>query len=195
MMAHSIRLRNSSQPASYTPRMEPVAWIGVGGAAAGAVELCPAVGAVGPGVGVAGTELLPQGGVGNAVPHVPQLVGFLPHELVAGVQVAPGGDRHVLRAGAAAGDPLVDAGAAGEVQHIVVEGDGPALLLPARACLSPGSHTAPSPLPDPPRSARPGHPGAQTTGSMLSSVKPRSSAMWNRSLVKSGFAWVKVPRM
>ena len=26
MMAHSMRLRNSSQPASYTPRMEPVAW-------------------------------------------------------------------------------------------------------------------------------------------------------------------------
>ena len=39
-----------------------------------------------------------------------------------------------------------------------------------------------------------GSPGAQTTGSMESSVKPRS-AIWKRSFVKSGFRWVKVPRI
>ncbi len=104
--------------------------IGVGGAAAGAVEPGPAVRARGAGVGVAGAELLPQGGVGHAAPHVSQLVRLLSHELVAGVQVPPGGDGHVLRAGAAAGDPLIDAGAPGEVQHVVVEGDGAALLVP-----------------------------------------------------------------
>ena len=39
-----------------------------------------------------------------------------------------------------------------------------------------------------------GSPGAATTGSMLSSVKPRSSMVW-MSFKKSGFAWVKVPRI
>ena len=39
-----------------------------------------------------------------------------------------------------------------------------------------------------------GSSGAQTTGSMLSSVKPRSS-MVRMSFKKSGLAWVKVPRM
>ena len=36
--------------------------------------------------------------------------------------------------------------------------------------------------------------GAATTGSMLSSVKPRSSMVW-MSFKKSGLAWVKVPRI
>ena len=39
-----------------------------------------------------------------------------------------------------------------------------------------------------------GSPGAHTTGSMLSSVKPRS-AIWKISLVKSTLLWVKVPRI
>ena len=39
-----------------------------------------------------------------------------------------------------------------------------------------------------------GSPGGLTTGSMLSSVKPKS-AMWKMSLVKSVLSWVKVPRM
>ena len=58
---------------------------GVGRAAAGAVESRPAVIALRPGVGVAGAELLPQGGVGHAVPNVAQLVGLLAHKLVEGV--------------------------------------------------------------------------------------------------------------
>ena len=105
--------------------------VGVGGTAAGAVEPGPAVPAVRPGVGVAELELVPEGRVGHALPHVAHGVLRVPHELVAGVQLAPGGHRQVLRAAAAAGDPLVHAGTALQVDHIVVEGDGPALPPPA----------------------------------------------------------------
>ncbi len=71
-----------------------------------------------------------HGGVGDALPDVAQLEVLLPHELVAGVQFPGGGDRHVLGARAAARDTLVDAGAAGQVQHVVVEGKGFARLPP-----------------------------------------------------------------
>ena len=47
---------------------------------------------------------------------------------MAGIQVAPGGDGHVLGARAAAADALIDAGAAGEVDHVMVEGEGAAFL-------------------------------------------------------------------
>ena len=46
---------------------------GVGCAAAGAVELRPAVVALRPCVGIAGTEFLAQGRIGHAVPDVTQL--------------------------------------------------------------------------------------------------------------------------
>ena len=68
--------------------------------------------------------------VGDALPDVAQLEGLLADELVAGVQVAPGGHRHVLRAAAAAGNPLVNAGTAGQVDHVVVEGEGSSLFVP-----------------------------------------------------------------
>ena len=48
-------------------------------------------------------ELIPHGGVGNALPDIAQQVLGVAHELVAGVQIAPRGNRHVLGAGAAAG--------------------------------------------------------------------------------------------
>ena len=48
---------------------------------------------------------------------------------MAGVQIAPGGNSHVLGAGAAAGDALIDAGAAGQVDHVVVEGKASALAV------------------------------------------------------------------
>ena len=108
---------------------------GVGRAAAGAVESRPAVIALWPGVGVAGAEFLPQGRIGHAVPDVAQLVGFLTHELMAGIQVSPRGHSHILRAGAAAGDPLVNAGAARQIQHVVIEGDGLAFLFPTQHIL------------------------------------------------------------
>ena len=108
---------------------------GVGRAAAGAVESRPAVIALRPGVGVAGTEFLPQGCIGHAVPDIAQLVGFLAHELMAGIQITPRGHGHILRAGAAAGDPLVNAGAARQIQHVVIEGDGLAFLFPTQHIL------------------------------------------------------------
>ena len=102
--------------------------VGVGRAAAGAVELGPAVGAFGLGVDIAGGKLALYLRVIEPVPDIAQLEALLPHELVAGVQVAPGGHGHVLRAGAAAGDALVDAGPA--VDHVVVEGEGPSFPIP-----------------------------------------------------------------
>ena len=101
--------------------------VAVGCAAAGAIEPGPAVLAVGAGVGVAGAEFLLRCGVRDAVPDVAEAVFRVSDELVAGEKLAPGGDGHVLRAAAAAGDALVDAGAVLEVYHVVVEGDGPAL--------------------------------------------------------------------
>ena len=74
-------------------------------------------------------ELIPHGGVGDALPDVAHQVLGVADELVAGVEVAPGGDGHVLGAGAAAGDALVDAGAAGEVDHVMVEGEAAALAV------------------------------------------------------------------
>ena len=85
--------------------------------------------AVGPGIDIAGGEFLLDFCVGDPIPDVAQLEFFLAYKLMAGVQVAPGGHGHVFRSAAAAGDALVDAGAAGEVDHIVVEGKGPALFV------------------------------------------------------------------
>ena len=103
--------------------------VGVGCTAARAVELGPAVLALGAGVGVAVLELIPHGGVGDALPDVAHQVLGVADELVTGVEVAPGGDGHVLGAGAATGDALVDAGAAGEVDHVMVEGKAAALAV------------------------------------------------------------------
>ena len=47
----------------------------IGGAAARAVQLRPALGALRSGVGVAAAELLPQGIICDAVPDVAQAVG------------------------------------------------------------------------------------------------------------------------
>ena len=46
----------------------------------------------------------------------------VPLEEVPVLQIAPGSDGHILGTGTAAGDALVDAGTAGQVDHVVVEG-------------------------------------------------------------------------
>ena len=97
---------------------------GVGGAAARAVQACPAILAVGAGVHVAQLEFIPQFGVGNAVPDIAQLVIRVADKLMSGVQVAPGGNGHIFGAGTTAGNALVNAGAMGQVDHVMVEGDG-----------------------------------------------------------------------
>ena len=109
--------------------------VAVGGAAAGAVEPGPAVLAVGAGIGIAVPELVLCGGIRDAVPDVAEAVFRVPDELVAGEELAPGRDGHVLRAASAAGDALVNAGPVLEVYHIVVEGDGPALAPAAEHVL------------------------------------------------------------
>ena len=101
----------------------------VGRASARAVELSPAVRAFRLRVYVAVSELLLQFFVSYTFPDVAQLVSGVGHELVAGIQVAPRGDCHVLSAGTAAGYPLEYAGTAGKVYHVVVERKGPALAL------------------------------------------------------------------
>ena len=74
-------------------------------------------------------ELIAHGSVRNALPDIAHQVLGVAHKLVAGVQIAPRSNSHVLRAGATAGNALVDAGAAGEVDHVVVEGKATALAV------------------------------------------------------------------
>ena len=50
---------------------------------------------------------------------------------MAGIQIAPRGDCHILGAAAAAGDALIDARAFCQIDHIMVEGNGFAFLFPA----------------------------------------------------------------
>ena len=110
--------------------------IGIGRAAAGAVQPGPAVAAFLPRVDVAGGKLGLRGGVGHPLGHAAQAVPLLPHKLVAGVQIPPRGHGHILGARAAARDALVDTGPALQVDHIVVKGKGPA--LPAALPHQPG---------------------------------------------------------
>ena len=72
--------------------------IGVGSAAAGAIELCPAVLAVRTGIGIAVFEAITHFGVFNTVPHVAHEIFFVAHKLVAGIKVTPRRDRHILGA-------------------------------------------------------------------------------------------------
>ena len=104
----------------------------VGRAAARAVQPRPAILAVGAGVDIAELELIAQGGVGHAVPDIAQLVIRVAHKLVAGVEIAPRGHGHILGAGAAARDALVDAGAVLQIQNVMVEGDRLTGLLAAQ---------------------------------------------------------------
>ena len=103
--------------------------IGVCGATARAVKTCPAIAAFGTGVDVAGGKLGLDLGVVHTVKNVTQLELFLANELVAGIEIAPGSHGHILGSRATARDALVDAGAAFEVDHVVVEGKGLALTV------------------------------------------------------------------
>ena len=103
--------------------------IRVRGASAGAIELCPAILAVGAGIGVAQLEFILHLGIGHAVIDVAQKILGVADELVTRIQIAPRGDRHVLRTRAAARDALIDARTRVQIEHIVVEGDGLAFLF------------------------------------------------------------------
>ena len=106
--------------------------IGVGGTASGAVQTRPAVAALLAGVDVTGGEFVLNGVVVHPVPDIAQLELLVAHELVAGVKIAPRGNGHVFRSGAAAGYALVNAGTGGQVDHVVVEGDRLACAFAAK---------------------------------------------------------------
>ena len=72
--------------------------VGVGSAAAGAVETGPAVTALRTGVDVTFGKFRLDLCVGYPIPYVTQLEFFLAHELVAGIQITPGGNGHVFGA-------------------------------------------------------------------------------------------------
>ena len=82
-----------------------------GAAAAGAVEAGPAVLAVLSGIDIQVGEGLGDLHVEGALIEVAQLVVLVAHKLVAGVDIPFRRDGHVLAAGAAAAQPLDDAGA------------------------------------------------------------------------------------
>ena len=75
---------------------------GIGGAASAAVEPREALPALLLGVHVAELELVPDIRPGDALVHIAQQEALIPHKLVAGIEVSPGGHRQVLGAGAAA---------------------------------------------------------------------------------------------
>ena len=83
--------------------------VGVGGAAAGAVQLRPAVLAVRSCIGVAGTEFILNFRSCHAVPDIAQAVIRIAYELVAREQFAPRGNCHIFGTGATSCDSLVDA--------------------------------------------------------------------------------------
>ena len=56
---------------------------------------------------------------------------FITNELMARIKIAPGSDRHIFRARAAARNALINAGTALQIAHIMIEGEGFALTVAA----------------------------------------------------------------
>ena len=83
--------------------------------------------AIGARVDVAGCKIALSRNVRNSVPDVTEQEFIVSYELVAGIEVAPRGDRHIFRSRAATRYSLIYARTAREIYHIVVEGKGLAL--------------------------------------------------------------------
>ena len=105
--------------------------IGIGSAAAGAVQLRPAVRTVGTGIDIALAEFLAQSLIRDAMIDIAEAVCLIADELMAWIKIAPGSDGDIFRSGTASGDALVDAWSVLEVDHVVIEHDRVSLLLPA----------------------------------------------------------------
>src|SRR5699024_3589487 len=84
--------------------------IGIGRAAAAAVKPGEAFLAFLFCINVAVFKLSADIWLDNAFVHIAQQELFLPHELVTGIEIAPGRYRQILRTGTAAGQPLVHTG-------------------------------------------------------------------------------------
>ena len=95
--------------------------MGVGLAAAAAIEARPALGAFFLGEHGILLEARLHGGIKGAVQHRAHAHPLAAHELVAGVDVAVRSYGHVLVARAAAGETLAQTGAAGQIHHKVEE--------------------------------------------------------------------------
>lgn len=85
----------------------------IGGAAAAAIELGPAVAAFLSGVGIAQLKLLLLFLVRYTLPNVAHAVGFVPDKLMTGEQLSPGRYSEIFRTGAAAGNSFINTRAAG----------------------------------------------------------------------------------
>ncbi len=93
----------------------------IGSTAAGAEEPCPAVPALFLVQHMVVGKLLLNLPVEGAVQYAAHPVAFTANKLVAGINVSIRGHGHVFVAGAAAGEPLPQAGAASQVDHEVEE--------------------------------------------------------------------------
>ena len=65
----------------------------------------------------------------NTLPNVAELKFLVANELVAGVKISPRSNCHIFRTAAAAGNSLVNARAARQINHIVIESKGLAFLV------------------------------------------------------------------
>lgn len=127
--AHSILLRNRIAAVFINAANGTRGMIRICGAAAGAIEPCPAVAALLARINIAGGEFIAHGGVCNARPNVSEQKFINPDELMTGIQIAPRSDRHVFRAGTAARYALIYARTARKVNHIVIERERLALVI------------------------------------------------------------------
>ena len=102
---------------------------GVCGAAARAIKACPTVAAFLSRINVTRGKFILRLGVRYTVEDIAKLVFILTNELMAGIKIAPRGDRHIFGARAASRDALIDTRTAREVDHIMIEGEGTTLTL------------------------------------------------------------------
>ena len=99
------------------------------GASTGAIELCPAVATLFLGVYVTGSKLCLLLLIGYTYVDVTESVALITYELVAGIEITPGGNCHIFGSRATAGNSLVNTRTALEIDHIVIEGEGASLLM------------------------------------------------------------------
>ena len=106
--------------------------IGIGRAAAGAVESGPAVFTLGARIDIAEFKGIPQLCVRNPVPDIAHLIFGIVYKLVAGIEITRGSHSQVFRPGTASRNSLINAGPVLQIEHIVVKRDRFSLALPAQ---------------------------------------------------------------
>lgn len=173
--------------------MRPVAWYAFAAQPPEQYSFAPAILTALSGIGVAALKFILHLFIGNTLPDIAHAVFFIPDKLMAGIQLCPKGSlpyipcrchsrKFSYRYRGHAPNPAYNDRRSAvcplfAFQHFLRQRS----YCSKRMGLSSSVSAY-------------GSSGAQTTGSMLSSVKPRS-AMWNRSFVKSTLLWVKVPRI